>query len=65
MASDTLDERIQQHYAAEIAEVEREASDAAHAIIHQLTIALMSSADLIITLESAFLIDNPRTRSFN
>lgn len=55
MVSDTLAERIQQHYAAEIAEVDREAANAAQAIIHQLTIALMSSADLSLTLDGHHL----------
>jgi len=47
----TLAERIQQHYAAEIAEIDRQASDTAVAIMHKVSITLMSSADLQLTLD--------------
>lgn len=55
MASDTLAERIRQHYSAEMAEVELDATGAAHAILHQVSITLMSSADLNLTLDGHHL----------
>ena len=55
MASDTLASRIQARYATEIAEIDREAASTAQAIVHQLNITLMSSADLNLTLNGHHL----------